>query len=176
MARLRGHATNPPGRWKEPGAVPATDHAAQRARQGRGRRRIRRRVRRQCREGGSALGSVIPHAGPVRPLVIAMIEPAFRTATMAVSESGRQRPIPSASSAKPGTLLPILNEATGAITRPRSIAASNVGCESSQRTLPTAANVEAFAAELVAPGLQRPASEGHVLQPRRAAPAKDTFR
>ena len=38
MARLRGHATDRPGRWKEPRAFAATDHTAQRAHQGRGRR------------------------------------------------------------------------------------------------------------------------------------------
>ena len=58
MARLRGHATDPPGRWKEPRAFAAADHAAQRARQGRGRRPIRRRVRGQCggrrRRGGKS--------------------------------------------------------------------------------------------------------------------------
>ena len=82
--RLRGHATDWPARWKEPGAFPATDHATQRARQGRGRRRVRRRVRGQCDEGGGAVGSLIPHARPVRALVIAMIETAFGTLTMAL--------------------------------------------------------------------------------------------
>ena len=91
MARLRGHATDPPGRWKEPGAFPAADHAAQRARQGRGRHPIRRRVRRQCGEGGGALGSLIPHAGAVRPLVIAMIEAAFGTAAMALAGGADRR-------------------------------------------------------------------------------------
>ena len=85
MAPLRGHATDPPGRWKEPGAFPAADHAAQRARQGRGRHPIRRRVRRQCRGRDGALGSLIPHAGAVGALVIAMIEAAFGTALMALA-------------------------------------------------------------------------------------------
>ena len=91
MARLRGHATDPPGRWKEPGAFPATDHAAQRARQGRGRHQIRRRVRRQCGERDGALGSLIPHAGAVRALVIAMIEAAFGTAAMALARGADRR-------------------------------------------------------------------------------------
>jgi hypothetical protein len=82
--RLRGHATDRPERWKEPGAFPATDHATQRARQGRGRHRVRRRVRGQCGEGGGAVGSLIPHARSVRALVIAMIETAFGTLTMAL--------------------------------------------------------------------------------------------
>jgi hypothetical protein len=85
-----------PGRFEEPGPprwplhnrahparrFPATDHAAQRARRGRGRHRIRRRVHRQCGEGGGALGSLIPHASAVRALVIAMIESAFRAPAM----------------------------------------------------------------------------------------------
>ena len=83
MARLRGHATDPPGRWKEPRAFAAADHAAQRARQGRGRQPIRRRVRGQCGEAAGARGSLIPHAGAIRALVIAMIEAAFGTAAMA---------------------------------------------------------------------------------------------
>ena len=94
MARLRGHATDLPGRWKEPGAFPATDHATQRARQGRGRHPIRRHVRRQCGESDHALGSVIPHAGAVRPLVIAVIEAAFGTATMALARRSHRRVAP----------------------------------------------------------------------------------
>ena len=85
MARLRGHATDPPGRWKEPGAFPATDHATQRARQGRGRHPIRRRVRRQCGECHGTVGSLIPHAGAVGALVIAMIEAALGTAPVALA-------------------------------------------------------------------------------------------
>ena len=42
----------------------------------------RRRVRRQCGEGGGPWGSLIPHAGAVGALVIAMIEAAFGTAAM----------------------------------------------------------------------------------------------
>jgi hypothetical protein len=80
--RLRGHATDPPARWKEPGAFPATDHATQRAHQRRGRHRIRRRVRGQCGEGRGALGSLIPHAGAVRPLMVTMIEASFGTTPM----------------------------------------------------------------------------------------------
>lgn len=53
--------------------------------QGRGRHQTRRRVPRQCGERGGALGSLIPHAGAVRALVVAMIEAAFRTVTMAVT-------------------------------------------------------------------------------------------
>src|SRR4029453_12432994 len=83
--RLRGHATDAPGRWKEPGAFPAADHATQRARQGRGRHPIRRRVRGQCAERRRRAGSLIPHAGAVGALMIAMIEAAFRTPTMALA-------------------------------------------------------------------------------------------
>ena len=90
-ARLRGHATDPPGRWKEPGAFPATDHATQRARQGRGRHQIRRRVRRQCGERGGALGSLIPHARAIGALVIAMIEAAFGTAAMTLARGADRR-------------------------------------------------------------------------------------
>ena len=91
MARLRGHATDPPGRWKEPGAFPAADHATQRAHQRRGRHPIRRRVHRQSGERDGALGSLIPHTGAVGPLVIAMIEPAFRTAPMALARRTHRR-------------------------------------------------------------------------------------
>ena len=63
MARLRGHATDPPGRWKEPRAFAAADHAAQRARQGRGRRPIRRRVRGQCGERRRRGGKSDPSRG-----------------------------------------------------------------------------------------------------------------
>src|SRR5262249_31121574 len=84
MTRLRGHATDPPGRWKEPGAFPATNHATQCARQRRGRHRIRRRVRWQCGEGDGAPGSLIPHAGAVRALMVTMIEASFRTPPMAL--------------------------------------------------------------------------------------------
>src|SRR2546427_4851195 len=83
MACLRGHATDSPGRWKEPRAFAAADHTAQRARQGRGRRSIRRRVRGQCARRRRRAGSLIPHAGAIRALVIPMIEAAFRTAPMA---------------------------------------------------------------------------------------------
>src|SRR6266581_2518556 len=83
MARLRGHATDPPGRWKEPGAFPAADHATRRAHQGRGRHLIRRRVHRQCGERDRARGSLIPHAAAIGPLMIAMIEAAFGAATVA---------------------------------------------------------------------------------------------
>jgi len=89
--RLRGHATDPPGRWKEPGAFPATDHATQRARQGRGRHRIRRRVDRQCGDGRGPRGSLIRHAGAVRALVIAMIEAPFGAALMALPGGADRR-------------------------------------------------------------------------------------
>ena len=91
MARLRGHATDPPGRWQEPGAFPAADHTAQRARQGRGRHRIRRRVRRQCGEGGGVLGSLIRHARAVGALVVTMIEAAFGTALMPLAGGAHRR-------------------------------------------------------------------------------------
>ena len=83
MARLQGHATDLPGRWKEPGAFPAADHTAQRARQGRGRPSIRHRVRGQCDKRRCGAGSLIPHAGAIRALVIPVIEAAFRTDPMA---------------------------------------------------------------------------------------------
>jgi len=82
MAGLRGHATDSPGRWKEPRAFGAADHTAQRARQGRSRRSIRRRVREQCDRRCRGAGSLIPHAGAIRALVITMIEAAFRAAPM----------------------------------------------------------------------------------------------
>ena len=91
MARLRGHATDPPGRWKEPRAFAATDHAAQRARQGRGRHPIRRRVSGQCGGRRRGAGSLIPHAGAIRALVIAMIEAAFGTAPMALARGADRR-------------------------------------------------------------------------------------
>ena len=76
-AALRGHATNPPGRWKEPGAFPATDHernAPARGAVGTHPSSCPGAVWR----AGPDLGSVIPHAGTVGLLVIAMIEAAFR--------------------------------------------------------------------------------------------------
>ena len=83
MMRLRGHATDSPGRWKEPRAFAAADHTAQRARQGRGRPSIRHRVRGQCDKRRCGAGSLIPHAGAIRALVIPVIEAAFRTDPMA---------------------------------------------------------------------------------------------
>src|SRR5712691_13088546 len=85
MAHLRGHATDRPGRWKEPRALAATDHTAQRARQGRGRRTIRRRVSGECAVWGRTAGSLIPHARAIRALMIPMIEAAFRTGTMSAA-------------------------------------------------------------------------------------------
>lgn len=85
MACLRGHATDRPGRWKEPRAFAATDHTVQRARQGRGRRSIRHRVRGQCDGRRRGAGSLIPHAGAMRALVIPMIEAAFRAVTVPAS-------------------------------------------------------------------------------------------
>ena len=60
----------------------ATDHTSRRTCQRRGRHRIRRRVGRQCGGRRGGLGSVIPHAGPIRALVIAMIQAAFRAGAM----------------------------------------------------------------------------------------------
>ena len=85
MAHLQGHATDRPGLRNEPRALAATDHTAQRARQGRGRRTIRRRVSGECAAWGRTAGSLIPHAGAVRPLMIAMIEAPFGTAAMALA-------------------------------------------------------------------------------------------
>ena len=81
IAGLRGHATDRPVRWKEPRASAATDHASRRPQPGAGRPGIRRRVRGQCARARRAAGSLIPHAGAVRALVIAMIEAAFRAAS-----------------------------------------------------------------------------------------------
>src|SRR6516162_4557356 len=91
MAWLRGHTTNPPGRWKEPGAFPATDHATQRARQGLGRHPIRRCVHGQCDERDRRAGSLIPHAGAVRALMVAMIEAALWAPPMASTRSPDRR-------------------------------------------------------------------------------------
>src|ERR1700682_1243812 len=85
MAHLRGHATDRPGRWKEPRAFAATDHTAQRTRQGRGRRTIRRRVSGECVAWDRTGGSLIPHAGAIGALMIAMIEAAFHTGAMAAA-------------------------------------------------------------------------------------------
>jgi hypothetical protein len=80
-------------RWNEPGAFPATDQTSRRARQGRGRRRLRRRVRGECVGRPGAAGSLIPHAGPVGALMVAMIEPAFHALTMApAGGAGRDLP------------------------------------------------------------------------------------
>src|SRR5712691_10824323 len=90
MAVLLGHATDSPGRWKEPRAFAAADHTSQRARQGRGRRSIRRRVSGQCDRQCQAGGSLIPHARAIRALVIAMIEAPFEALAMP-STCGRDR-------------------------------------------------------------------------------------
>jgi hypothetical protein len=60
-------------------------HASRRARQGRGRHQTRRRVRRQCGDGGGARGSLIPHAGAVRALMVTMIEAPFGTTPMTLT-------------------------------------------------------------------------------------------
>lgn len=83
MAALRRHATALPGRWPEPGALPAADHTARHAHQERGRRRRRRRVSGQCGGSRAPGGSVIPHAGAIGALMIAMIEAPFRARAMA---------------------------------------------------------------------------------------------
>ena len=46
---------------------------------------VRRRVSGQCGARTGARGSVIPHAGAIRPLMIAMIEAAFRAGPMALA-------------------------------------------------------------------------------------------
>ena len=63
MARLHGHATDAPGRWKEPRALAATDHASRRTRQGRGRHHVRRRVGGQCVEATARSGKCDPSRG-----------------------------------------------------------------------------------------------------------------
>ena len=94
-----GHATDGPGGWKEPRALAATDHTAQRAHQGRGRPTIRRRVSGECAGGRLGAGSVIPHARAIRALVVAMIEATFRTPAVSVT-GGRDR-APAAGGATP---------------------------------------------------------------------------
>jgi hypothetical protein len=64
-------------RWYEPRASAATDHTSRRPRTGAGRPGLRRRVRGQCGGRPPATGSLIPHAGPMGPLMVAMIEAAF---------------------------------------------------------------------------------------------------
>ena len=83
MVRLQGHATDRPRRRKEPRALAATDHTASRTHQGRGRRSIRRRVSAQCAGRHWGGGSLIPHARPIRALMIAMIEAAFEAPAVA---------------------------------------------------------------------------------------------
>jgi hypothetical protein len=61
----------------------ATDDTARRPRTGAGRPDIRRRVRRQCGGRRRRRGSLIPHARPIRALVIAVIEAPLGTAPMA---------------------------------------------------------------------------------------------
>jgi hypothetical protein len=80
-------------RWKEPRALAAADQTAPRAHQRRGRRTVRRRVSGQCAEPRAAGGSLIPHAGAIRPLMIPMIEATFRTPAVAVT-GGRDRSLP----------------------------------------------------------------------------------
>jgi hypothetical protein len=52
------------------------------AQQGRGRRSIRRRVGGQCAAPHRRAGSLIPHASPIRALVVPVIEAAFGAAPM----------------------------------------------------------------------------------------------
>ena len=81
-AHLQGHAPDRPRLRQEPRALAAADHTARRARQRRGRRSIRRRVSGQCARRPRASGSLIPHARPIGPLMIPMIEAPFRTPAM----------------------------------------------------------------------------------------------
>ena len=92
MTRLQRHATDLPGRWKEPRALAATDHTAERAHQGRGWRSIRRRVSGECDRRRRRVGSLIPHACAIRALMIAMIEAAFRTPAVAGSRRADRAP------------------------------------------------------------------------------------
>ncbi len=57
---------------------------------GRGRPTIRRRVSGECAGGRRATGSLIPHAGAIRPLMIPMIGATFRTPALSVT-GGRDR-------------------------------------------------------------------------------------
>ena len=74
-------------RWKEPRALAAADQTAPRAHQRRGRQTVRRRVSGECAGHGPAGGSLIPHAGAIRPLMIPMIEAAFRAAAVSPARS-----------------------------------------------------------------------------------------
>src|ERR1700682_2095136 len=85
MVHLRGHATDRPGRWKEPRALAAPDHTAPRAHQRRARRTTRRPVSVQAAALGRPAGSLIPHACAIRALMIPMIEAAFRTGSMSAA-------------------------------------------------------------------------------------------
>jgi hypothetical protein len=63
----------------------ATDDTSRRPGQRGGRPDVRRRVRRQCGRAARVVGSLIPHAGPIRALVIAMIQPALGTGPVPVT-------------------------------------------------------------------------------------------
>lgn len=75
----------------------ATGDTTRRPRTGAGRPDIRRRVRRQCGGCAEARGSLIPHAGAIRALVIAVIKPPLGTAPMAgpgLPDRGAARGLP----------------------------------------------------------------------------------
>ena len=90
MRGLKRHATDLPGRWKEPSALTATDHAARRPQQGAGRHRIRRRVGGQCGGRRGRPGRVIPHARAIGTLVIAVIQPTFEAGAMPTTGGARR--------------------------------------------------------------------------------------
>jgi len=99
----------------------ATSDTARRPRTGAGRPDVRRRVRRQCGGRRRRRGSLIPHAGAIRALVIAMIEAPLGTAPMA--RPGRtDRGVPPGLAAGGATvhMAPI----TGGTDRKRAVAPS----------------------------------------------------
>ncbi len=98
MARLRGHATAGPVRWKEPRAFAAADHTSRRPHPGCGRP-DRRRVGGECRVEAGRRGTLIHHAAPaaIRALTVAVIEAALGTLLMAAPRGlhgAAARPLP----------------------------------------------------------------------------------
>src|SRR3972149_134859 len=93
MRALRGPATAAPARGEKPGAFAAADHGAPPAPppRGGGRGGRRRRAGGQCVERGRPLGSLIPHAGPIRALMIAMVKTPFRALAMSLARRPGRR-------------------------------------------------------------------------------------